>query len=322
MNDQKKRLGRGLSALFGDDEQPQYNVAYAGDAPVAAVASTSNENNDAPKNKNQQSIMRLPIATLQPSRFQPRRNFDADALKDLATSLKQHGVLQPLMVRALETPTDNGVTHEIIAGERRWRAAQLVPLHDVPVIVREFTAEQALQIALIENLQREDLNPVEEAAGYQRLLDEFQYTQDELAQVIGKSRSHISNMLRVLTLDDKIKDMLSAGKITSGHARALVNAKNPLDLVAKVIDKNLSVRDTEKLAQKETQKYRPTSLKPGSKGVTPVEKMADVLALEKSLSDVLGLTVEIEPGKNMSGKVVIHYKDLDQLDEVLRRLSR
>lgn len=322
MNDQKKRLGRGLSALFGDDEQPQYNVAYAGEA-TTAPATTSNENNDTIKAKGQQAMVRLPIAALQPSRFQPRRNFDKDALNDLAASLKQHGVLQPLMVRALETPTENGVTHEIIAGERRWRAAQLVPLHDVPVIVREFTAEQALQIALIENLQREDLNPVEEAAGYQRLLDEFQYTQDELAQVIGKSRSHISNMLRVLTLDDKIKDMLGAGKITAGHARALVNAKDPLDLVAKIIDKNLSVRDTEKLAQKETQKYRPTSLKTGSKtAAAPVEKVADVLALEKSLSDVLGLMVEIEPGKNMSGKVVIHYKDLDQLDEVLRRLSR
>lgn len=321
MIEQKKRLGRGLNALFGDDEQPQYNVVSASETNSTNAAPTSNQNDTAQAKTNSGNIMRLPIAALQPSRFQPRRTFDQDALNELAASMQQHGVLQPLMVRALETPTENGVTHEIIAGERRWRAAQLVPLHELPVIVREFTPEQALQIALIENLQREDLNAVDEADGYQRLLDEFGYTQDELAQIIGKSRSHISNMLRILTLDDKIKALLADDKITAGHARALVKAKDPLELVAKIIDKNLSVRDTEKLAQKETAKYRPTSIKPSAKNA-PGEKSADIAALEKSLSDVLGLAVEIDPGWNNSGKIQIHYKDLDQLDEVLRKLSR
>ena len=322
--EQKKRLGRGLNALFGDEEQPQYNVAYAGETAPTQNQANNNDQADAPRAKNGQAVLRVPITALQPSRFQPRRTFNDEALNDLSASLKQHGVLQPLIVRALAEPTEQGAEYEIIAGERRWRAAQMVPLHELPVIVREFTPEQALQIALIENLQREDLNPIEEAAGYQRLLDEYQYTQDDLAQVIGKSRSHISNMLRVLGLDDKIKALLTEGKITAGHARALIKAKDPLELGEKIITKNLSVRDTEKLAQKETQKYRPTTAKAKGKTGTaaPVEKVADVLALEKSLSDVLGLTVEIEPGANFSGKVMIHYKNLDQLDEVLRRLSR
>lgn len=324
--EQKKRLGRGLNALFGDDEQPQYNVAYAGETGAQTTQQPTNNNTDTTPQKtvNGQAIIRLPITALQPSRFQPRRTFNDEALSELAISMKQHGVLQPLMVRALDNPTENGVTHEIIAGERRWRAAQLVPMHELPVVVREFTPEQSLQIALIENLQREDLNAIDEADGYQRLLNEYEYTQDELAQIIGKSRSHISNMLRILTLDDKIKAYLIEGKITAGHARALIKAKDPLELIGKIINKNLSVRDTEKLAQQETQKYRPTSAKtPTAKvDVAPVQKVADVLALEKNLSEVLGLTVEIEPGKNMSGKVVIHYGDLDQLDDVLRRLSR
>lgn len=324
--DQKKRLGRGLSALFGDEEQAQYNAANSSDVtttqqggqtPVTQASSTPAKG----------STTMLPITALQPSRFQPRTTFADEALQELAASLKEHGVLTPLIVRALDAPTENGAEYEIIAGERRWRAAQMVPLHEVPVVIRTFTPEQALQIALIENLQREDLNAIEEAAGYQRLLDEYGYTQDELAQVIGKSRSHISNMLRVMGLDDKIKNLLIEGKITAGHARALIKAKDPLELVGKIIDKNLSVRDTEKLAQKETQKYRPTSAKTPAKGAaapaaTPGQKTADILALEKSLSDMLGLTAEIEPGKGFSGKVIIHYKDLDQLDEVLRRLSR
>lgn len=319
MSEQKKRLGRGLNALFGDDEQPHYNVAYAGEQNNAPV-----ETGVSKDTKIQAGIIRLPIESLQPSRFQPRRHFDEEALQDLAASMKQHGVLQPLMVRALETPTENGVTHEIIAGERRWRAAQLVPLHELPVMVRTFTPEQALQIALIENLQREDLNAIEEADGYQRLLNEFQYTQEELAQIIGKSRSHISNMMRLLNLDDKIKDLVANGKISAGHARALVTAKDPLALVAKIIEKNLSVRDTEKLAQKETGKAKPSAAAKilQNHDASSGQKNADIIALERSLSDVLGLLVEIEPGKNNSGKIQIHYKDLDQLDEVLRRLSR
>ena len=340
--EQKKRLGRGLSALFGDDEQPTYNVAYAGDNNTAQTdkANTNNTQQNAapaaqnaPAAKNTQSVLRVPITALQPSRFQPRRTFNQESLAELASSLKQHGVLQPLLVRALETPSETGAIYEIIAGERRWRAAQMVPLHDLPIHVREFTPEQALQIALIENLQREDLNPVEEANGYQRLLDEYQYTQDDLAQVIGKSRSHISNMLRMLTLDKTLLELLTSGKLTAGHARVLIKAKDPQALADIILKKNLSVRDAEKLAQIETQKYRPSLLKPTT-GKTPGAfvpgvaapaggpKTADVMALEKSISDMLGLTVEIETGKNMAGKIVINYKDLDQLDEVLRRLSR
>jgi ParB family chromosome partitioning protein len=339
MDQKNKRLGRGLNALFGDDEQPTYNVAYAGNenAQTNTTDTTDVADTIKPKNvltTNGQTILRVPITALQPSRFQPRRTFNDESLADLAASLKQHGVLQPLLVRELNEPAANGATYEIIAGERRWRAAQTVPLHELPVMVRSFTPEQALQIALIENLQREDLNPVEEAAGYQRLLDEYQYTQDDLAGIIGKSRSHISNMLRVMTLDDGVKAMLADGQITAGHARALVKAKDPKALADLVVRKNLSVRETEKLAQQEAVKYRGAVPKSNIKNnvtaianavapsATPGQKTADILALEKSISDMLGLMVEIETSKGTAGKITISYRDLDQLDEVLRRLSR
>ncbi len=335
-----KRLGRGLNALFGDDEQPQYNVAYAGDAATTAKVNNNDANTGAtPKNQaqnNQQGVLRVPITALQASRFQPRRTFNDDSLIELAESMKQHGVLQPLMVRALDMPADNGATYEIIAGERRWRAAQLVPLHELPVIVRSFTPEQALQIALIENLQREDLNPVDEAQGYQRLLDEYQYTQDDLAQIIGKSRSHISNSLRMLTLDSTLLDLLTSGKLTAGHARVLIKAKDPQALADTILKQNLSVRDAEKLAQIEANKYRGSDRHPSSvktvtgkiagqvnnAAATGGPKTADILALEKSISDMLGLSVEIETGKGNAGRIAIGYKNLDQLDDVLRRLSR
>lgn len=342
MNDPKKqmggkRLGRGLNALFGDDETPSYNVAYAGEQAAATSqhgAPTTHAATPPTTGGNGQTILRVPITALQASRFQPRRVFNEEALADLAGSLKTHGVLQPLIVRRLAAPAENGALYEIIAGERRWRAAQIVPLHELPVIVRDFTAEQAAQIALIENLQREDLNPIEEAAGYQRLLDEYQYTQDDLANVIGKSRSHISNALRVMTLSDGIKDMLAKGDITAGHARALVKAKDPQALAEHIVRKGLSVRETEKLAQADAAKYRGAAPKTapkqnGASNVTPMpgvavgtHKTADVLALEKSISDVLGLTVEVMTGKGQAGSMTIHYRNLDQLDDVLRRLSR
>ncbi|MBQ7413485.1 MAG: ParB/RepB/Spo0J family partition protein [Alphaproteobacteria bacterium] len=283
--DKNLGLGKGLSALMGDD----FNES-----------SIPTENN---------GITLVDINLLTPSPYQPRRVFSENALMDLVRSIQEKGVLQPLLVR----PKKNG-EYEIIAGERRLRASKQAGLSQVPVIIKDFDDKAALEVALIENLQREDLNPLEEAEAYARLLNEFNYTQDELSKVVGKSRSHVANMMRLLDLPSDIKQLVENKELTIGHARALLNAQNPSELAAEIIDRGLSVRQTEKIA----------TAKGGVKQRIKKEKInqkdSDILALEKEMSNLLKTPVEINwTGKN--GTVVISYENLDMLDVILQKLT-
>jgi ParB family chromosome partitioning protein len=280
----KRGLGRGLSALFGDESPPPSEPA--------------------------RGVKTVPIEHLHPGKYQPRRHFDEEALRSLVESVQKQGILQPLLVRTHPT---RATEYEILAGERRWRAAQLASLREVPVLVREIADREALEIALVENVQREDLTPLEEAAAYQRLIDEFGHTQEALAQSIGKSRSHIANTLRLLGLPAEVRQMLEDGRLTAGHARALLTADDPLALAHAVLKAGLSVRQTEALAKG----AQPEAKKPR----TPVRRDADIVALERELADSLGLKVAIAfDGK--AGTLTFTYKSLDQLDEVLRRLRQ
>lgn len=290
----KRGLGRGLNALFDDEETPSFA------APVAAV----NADDPSSPRKN------LSVALLRPGKFQPRRNFDDATLKELADSLTAHGVLQPLLVRPV-----GGGQYEIICGERRWRAAQKAQLHDVPVIIREMDDEQAMQVALIENLQREDLNPLDEAEGYQRLMEEFAHTQEKLASAVGKSRSHVANMVRLLSLPNSVRGMIRSGALTTGHARALITAKDPEALAQDVVTLGLSVRETERLAQI-------AEAKNGKARKTRPAKDVDTLGLEREMLQRLGMkvTIDLKPdGK--AGALKIDFRDFDQLDTLIQKLS-
>ena len=297
MAEEKRRnLGRGLSALLGDSAVvAATKMAEGGTAPAADGKAAG--------------LRTLPIGELKPGKFQPRRQFDEAAIADLVESVRSKGVLQPILVRPYEG------SYEIIAGERRWRAAQRAQLHEVPVIIRELTDKEALEVALVENLQRQDLTPLEEADGYRRLVDEFDHTQEELAKAVGKSRSHVANMMRLLALPLTVKDMLEQGRISAGHARALLTAPDPEGLARQVVDKQLNVRQTEKLAG--------GGAKPKSAGGRPGRasaKDADTAALERDLMEMLGCKVRITPhGKG--GELAIEYGSLEQLDDILSRLS-
>lgn len=324
-----KQLGRGLDALFGEEDAPVEDAVALSDATPGDL--TTNE---------------LPITSLTAGQFQPRRHFDQDALDDLADSIKRHGVLQPLLVRAVG---DN--EYEIIAGERRYRAAKQVGLTSVPVVIQTLDDDAALEIALIENLQRQDLSPIEEAQGLQRLMDEFNHTQAELAKGVGKSRSHIANTLRLLNLSDDIQELIDQGKLSAGHGRALAGADNADELVDQVVDNDLTVRATEKLVKQQkqpktsqdTQKAKKTpssneesTTKPIAQSVKPSEvtetdtadlaevsrKSPDILALETELSTMLGLSVEIDmKDSSEGGRLTVGFDSLDELDDVLHRLS-
>jgi ParB family chromosome partitioning protein len=311
-NSKKKGLGRGLSHLFGEAE-----AAYrAPDAEEAGAPATPAA-----------GARTLPIAFLRPGRFQPRRHFDEAALDELASSIKQHGLLQPILARPIEGQTD---LYEIIAGERRWRAAQKASLHEAPVIIQTLSDTQALEIALVENLQRQDLTALEEAEGYQRLIDEFRHSHGELGQLVGKSRSHVANMLRLLSLPEPVKAMMRDGQLSAGHARALLTAPDPVALAATVVERGLSVRDAEQLANqaKAPLKTKPSSGARGDPGrLDPSRpaggkaKHADLLALERDLTGRLGLRVTID-AQGAGGTLSIAYRSLDQLDQVLEKLSR
>ncbi len=291
----RKGLGRGLSALLGDPI-----ASVVGPAPSMADQSAGPI----------KGLRTVPVEMLRPGRFQPRRVFDQAAIDDLVESVREKGVLQPILVR--RHPID-GESFEIIAGERRWRAAQAAALHQVPIIIRDLSDREALEVALIENLQRQDLSPLEEAEGYRRLMDDFSHTQEELAKTVGKSRSHVANMMRLLALPEPVKQMLDGGELTAGHARALLTSGDALGLARQVVKKGLNVRQTEKLVQKT----------PGaSKSRRPQEpgKDADLVALERDLSGLLGLKVSISL-QNQGGEVVIQYGTLEQLDDILHRLS-
>ena len=290
--DKRRNLGRGLSALLGENGGEDYSEL---DKPGISKP--------------------VPIEELHPGHLQPRRSMDEELIEDLARSVREKGILQPLLVRRLPGQAD---AYEIVAGERRWRAAQQAQLHEVPVIIKELTDREALEIAMVENLQRQDLSPLEEAEGYSRLMEEFSHNQKDLAHAVSKSRSHVANMLRLLDLPDPVKKMLDGGTLTAGHARALLTADDPTALAGQVAKLGLNVRQTEKLAQKKGQgKGRKT--KGGRKSAA---KDADILALERDLVDLLGLKVEIRfLGKEKGGTLTVHYRTVDQLDDILGRLS-
>lgn len=290
----RRGLGRGLDALFGDEEGI-YKPANSMDNAKAA----------------DEDRTMMSVARLEPGLYQPRQHFDADALEQLAQSIREHGILQPLLVR----PKGPEGSYEIIAGERRWRAAQKARLHEVPVIIRELDDRQTLEIALIENLQRKDLTPMEEADGYKRLMDEFDHTQDALAAIVGKSRPHIANMLRLLGLPESVRKMVNEEQLSAGHARALLSlqTKGEIESMARrILREDLSVRAVEQMV-KGMEKPVPKKTKP-AKGI-------DTLALEEELGNILGLPVDINAGKTGKGKLTISYATLDQLEDVLDRLS-
>ncbi|GAC1044944.1 ParB/RepB/Spo0J family partition protein [Rhizobium sp. No.120] len=293
MNDDlsKRRLGRGLAALIGEMDQP---------TPVDASRPAVNPDR------------LVPIEFISRNPRNPRRYFDETELHDLASSIRQHGIVQPVVVRTVSTDR-----YEIIAGERRWRAAQLAGLIEIPVIVRDVDDKTALEIAIVENVQRADLNPLEEALGYEQLIAEHGYTQNDLGEIIGKSRSHVANSLRLLKLPDPVRDMLAAGSLSAGHARALVSTSDPAALARTIVSKGMSVRDAERLAQHDIKAQND----PRPAGARRDEKDSDTLALERTLSDTLGLDVSINHRGN-GGQVKISYKTLEQLEEICRLLER
>ncbi|OBQ94572.1 ParB/RepB/Spo0J family partition protein [Mesorhizobium sp. M1A.F.Ca.IN.022.07.1.1] len=287
----RKRLGRGLAALIGEIDRP-----VAPEKPSAVAADG-----------------KVPIEFVSPNPKNPRRHFGDAELTDLAQSIREHGVVQPVVARP--SPSQPG-RYEIIAGERRWRAAQRAGLTEIPLIVRDVNDRTALELAIIENVQRADLNPVEEAQGYQQLIDEHGYTQADLGQVIGKSRSHVANTLRLLKLPDVIRDMLVDGALSAGHARTLVTAGDPAGLAKRIVEEGLSVRQAEALAQMPA---GPTPAKVKSAPSAP-GKDPDTLALEKLMTDTIGMIVSIEH-KAKGGTLRVDYRSLDQLDELCRRLK-
>jgi ParB family chromosome partitioning protein len=286
MNEKPSRLGRGLAALIGD-------MATMEGARIADSGSGK----------------RLPVDFLIANRSNPRREFDTEQLEELTNSVREKGVMQPLLVR----PTHDPNQFEIIAGERRWRAAQRAGLNDVPVVVRDVDDKEALELAIIENVQRVDLNPLEEAMGYGQLIEQFDYTQNDLAQVIGKSRSHVANTLRLLKLPDDVRGMLSRGELTAGHARTLITADDPSALAKRIAGGGLSVREAEAMTQREL------GVAPKRKGL-PGSKDPDTAALEKRLSDILGLHVSIDH-KDQGGRLEIRYRTLEQLDGICVKLT-
>jgi ParB family chromosome partitioning protein len=288
-----KGLGRGLDALLGG------SASFTEDTSNTANATAS-----------------LPISALQAGKYQPRIKMDEAALRELADSIRSQGVLQAILVRPIDG-ANGGVTHEIIAGERRFRAASLAGLTEVPVLVREVDDQAAAAMALIENMQREDLNPMEEAKGVQRLIEEFKFTHEQAAEAVGRSRSAVSNLLRLLNLAKPVQSMLMAGDLDMGHARALlaVDAATQIALANEVIAKKLSVRDAEKLATRASLSQK------GSKTASKAEKSRDLVRLEEALSDTLATSVSIKMNARKAGEVVIAFASLDQLDGITKRLG-
>jgi ParB family transcriptional regulator, chromosome partitioning protein len=283
---QKGRLGRGLASLIGDTALANPRLPQEGEQRI------------------------VPIDQVHGSRFNPRKDFRETELLELAGSIQQHGLVQPIVVRA-----DPAGGYEIVAGERRWRASQLAGLHQVPVIVRELADRDVIEMAIIENVQREDLNAIEEASGYNELIQRFQYTQEQLAEQIGKSRSHLANMMRLLKLPDNVQALVAEGRLTAGHARALVGRADAESLAFKIIEQDLNVRDVEAMTQQ---------IDKGGPAVPPSrnrEKDADTKAFEQAVGELLGLRVEIKRGSGESGTLLIKYGNFDQLDYIRARLE-
>lgn len=283
-------LGRGLSALLGEE-------VGANDRAMERA----------------RGLRQVPVADLQPGRYQPRQAFDPDELDTLVQSINRQGILQPLIVRRIPDAPDD--TFEIVAGERRWRAAQLAQLHEVPVIIRELNDTETLQIALIENIQRQDLNPMEEAEGYQRLMNEFGHSPAEIGEAVGKSRSHVANAVRLMSLPDDVQTYVRSGELTAGAARAVITAEDPAGLAREVVERGLNVRDVEAIRRQVKQQEADPRSTPARR------KDPDTMALEQSLADALGLKVDIRH-KGGKGEVRISYRTLEQLDEICQRLTR
>jgi ParB family chromosome partitioning protein len=283
--DGRSRLGRGLAALMGDVG--------------AEITSTERARNQ----------RRVPIEYLRPNPRNPRRNFPDSELAELAASIKERGIIQPVVVRALRGAKD---AYEIIAGERRWRAAQRAGLHEIPIVPFEATDSEALELAIIENVQRTDLNALEEAGGYQALASEYGHSHEDIAKIVGKSRSHVTNTLRLLKLPEPVKAYIHAGQISAGAARMLIGAPDPEEMAREIVDRGLNVRQVEALAKDRAK---------GPAVKKRAAKNADTLALERRVSDALGLTVTLDH-RSKGGVLQIHYRSLDQLDDVLRRLER
>jgi len=286
-------LGRGLSALFGEATE-DYSAL----------------------DKVRQS-KQVPIEFVHPGKYQPRRKFDDEAIQGLVESIRDKGILQPLLVRR---DGEDANSYELIAGERRWRAAQIAGLHEVPVIIRDLSDREALEIALIENIQRQDLTPLEEAEGYRRLMEEFEHTQEDLARAVGKSRSHVANMMRLLALPEPVKSMVQDGALTAGHARALLTAPDPAAVAREVVTRGLNVRQTEDLMRGDQPKAKKGKAAAGAGGPAPAMKDVDLINLEEEISARIGLKVAINP-QGQRGTITIHYQTLDQLDDVLHRLG-
>lgn len=321
-----KGLGRGLSSLMGDDEtaaavevekpeaesvSPQVadKVLKEVEAAVKEPPKESKKEKDQEKEKAPPSV--LPIAALTPTSLQPRKHFDAEHLRDLTNSIKTKGLLQPILVRK----SSKAGEYEIVAGERRWRAAQKAKLHEVPVVIKHLNNQEVLQIALIENIQREDLTPIEEARAYERLINDFSNTQEDIAKFISKSRSHVANLLRLLTLPTDVIKLIEDGKLSMGHARTLVGLSNASALAKKIIKDKMSVRDAEQLT---ADKKAAKAVTKGSKS----EKDADTKALERGMSEILGLKVDISHRGKSGGKLSIKYKTLEQLADICDRLKK
>lgn len=291
----RKSLGRGLGALLGDD-----------DLDIADLSLDNHENKtEQPHKKNTQNVN---INSVVPSKYQPRTEFDKEAIDALAASIKEKGVLQPLLVRR------SGDKYEIIAGERRWRASKIAGLTEIPVIEKDLNDQEVLEVALVENLLRENLSAIEEAEGFQRLIDEFSHTQEALSQIVGKSRSHIANTLRLLNLPDSVKNLIKEGKLSAGHARALIGLENAETLAAEIVKKDLSVRQVEDLVAR--QKENKEKEKPAK------TKDADLEAIEKDLNLELGLRIKISPSKQGGGKVTLQYASVAELDMIIDILEQ
>jgi ParB family transcriptional regulator, chromosome partitioning protein len=289
----RSRLGRGLAALIGD-------------------IGADNAAMTAERARNQR---RVPIEYLRPNPRNPRKSFSEAELEELASSIKERGIIQPVVVRAVRGAKDS---YEIIAGERRWRAAQRAGLHEVPIVPLEATDSEALELAIIENVQRSDLNPLEEAGGYQALADEYKHSHEDISKIVGKSRSHVTNTLRLLKLSEPVKAYINAGKITAGAARMLIGADDPEEMAREIVERGLNVRQVEALAK---ERANDSSKGSGTAVKKRAMKNADTVALERRLSNALGLTVRIDH-RSKGGVLQIQYRNLDQLDHVLRRLEK
>jgi ParB family chromosome partitioning protein len=290
MSETKKGLGRGLSALLGEAPRPAAEVTARRD-----------------------SVREVEIARIRPNPAQPRQHFDEDSLAELADSIRQHGVLQPILLR----PVEDG--YELIAGERRWRAAQRARLHAIPALVREHDDSSSAELALIENVQRQDLNAIEEAEGYRALITRFAHTQDNVAKLVGKSRSHVTNLLRLLDLPEAVRLMLLRGDISMGHARAVATASDPEALASEIAAKGLSVRQAEALAKRERPGAGADIARASARNAAKAVD-ADLEVLERQLSDMLGLRVQVKHA-GAGGTVSLSYSSLDQLDMICQRLS-